>query len=106
MEQNIWSAHLSDDLVNIHGPISKRKLDRIGNSILDKQKKFRAEILQPTSRKLIEKWEEMRTNEWKTLPEEQRIKEKIAYEHEREQLVEGKRLVHFVVQKQTITLML
>ena len=88
MEQNIWSAHLDDDLVNIQGPISKSKLDRIGNSILDKQKKFREERLQPTSRKLIEKWEEMRTNEWKTLPEEQRIKEKIAYEHEREQLIE------------------
>ena len=88
MEQNIWSAHLSDDLVNIQGPISKSKLDRIGNSILDKQKKFREERLQPTSRKLIRKWEEMRTNEWKTLPEEQRIKEKIAYEHEREQLIE------------------
>ena len=76
MEHNIWSAHLSDDLVNIQGPISKKKLDRIGNTILDEQKHFRAEILQPTSRKLIEKWEEMRTNEWKTLPEEQRIKEK------------------------------
>jgi len=88
MEHNIWSAHLSDDLVNIQGPISKKKLDRIGNTILDEQKHFRAEILQPTSRKLIEKWEEMRTNEWKTLPEEQRIKEKIAYEHEREQLIE------------------
>ena len=88
MEQNIWSAHLSDDLVNIQGPISKSKLDRIGNSILDKQKQFRAEILQPTSRKLIEKWEEMRTNEWKMLPEEKRLKEKIAYEHEREQLIE------------------
>ena len=88
MEQNIWSAHLSDDLVNIQGPISKSKLDRIGNSIIDEQKKFRAEVLQPTSRKLIEKWEKMRTNEWKTLPEEQRIKEQIAYEHEREQLIE------------------
>ena len=88
MEQNIWSAHLSDALVNIQGPISKSKLDRIGNSILDEQKHFRSEILQPTSRKLIEKWEKMRTNEWKTLPEEQRIKEKIAYEHEREQLIE------------------
>ena len=69
-------------------PISKRKLDRIGNSILDKQQKFRKERLQPTSRKLIRKWEEMRTNEWKMLPEEQRLKEKIAYEHEREQLIE------------------
>ena len=88
MEQNIWSAHLSDDLVNVQGSISKRKLDRIGNAILDEQKKFRAEILQPTSRKLIEKWEKMRTNEWKTLPEEQRLREKIAYEHEREQLIE------------------
>ena len=81
MEQNIWSAHLDDDLVNIQGPISKSKLDRIGNSIIDEQHKFRAEVLQPTSRKLIEKWEEMITNQWKTLPEEQRIKEKIAYEN-------------------------
>ena len=88
MKQNIWSAHLSDDLVNIQGPISKSKLDRIGNSIIDEQQKFRAEVLQPTSRKLIKKWEEMRTNQWKTLPEEQRIKEKIAYEYEREQLIE------------------
>ena len=38
MEQNIWSAHLSDELVNVQGPISKSKLDRIGNSILDEQK--------------------------------------------------------------------
>jgi len=88
MEQNIWSAHLDDKLIDIHGPISKQKLDRIGNSIIDEQKRFRAEVLQPKSRKLIEKWEEMRTNQWKTLPEEQRIKEKISYEYEREQLIE------------------
>ena len=88
MEQNIWSAHMSDELIDIHGPISKQKLDRIGNAIIDEQKKFRAEILQPTSRKLIEKWEKMITNQWQNLPEEQRIKEKIAYEYEREQLIE------------------
>ena len=79
MEQTIWSAHLSDDLGDLQGPISKSKLDRIESAIVFEQKSFRADIMQPSSRKLIEKWEEMQTQLWKDLPEEQRAQEILSY---------------------------
>ena len=88
MERTIWSAHLSDDLGDLQGPISKSKLDRIGAAIVFEQKSFRADIMQPCSRKLIEKWEEMQTQLWKDLPEEQRAQEILSYRIDKEQLTE------------------
>ena len=88
MEETIWSAHLSDDLIDLHGPISKSRLDRIGNALIKEQKSFRKNILQPGSRKLIERWEKMRMNQWKDLPEEQKERELMDYQLEREQLIE------------------
>ena len=88
MEHTIWSAHLLDDLSDLQGPISRSKLDRIGNAIVEEQTRFRKYILQPTTRRAIEKWEEMHTKAWKDLPREQREQEVINYRIDKEQLIE------------------